>query len=227
MAIICKVIPEGETFNFLQNYSWTFELPLMLLLASLFYGFLPEFIENAYTSIIYYTVPLFFIIESFQLVNVTMYFTEIAISKIGENPNLVKGIILVISGISYTICIILFYFIFQEPNLSISNASYYSVTCTLLIVITALTIYVSSGVISDPALLSLLVSIFSWLHIGSQIPPFHNSETKQLELKNIFDVISTFLINFNSSKEFFFKFNFFSFCDIHFIVYICDYLIEF
>jgi len=227
MAIICKVIPEGETFNFLQNYSWTFELPLMLLLASLFYGFLPEFIENAYTSIIYYTVPLFFIIESFQLVNVIMYFSEKAISKIGENPNLVKGIILVISGISYTICIILFYFIFQEPNLSISNASYYSVTCTLLIVITALTIYVSSGVISDPALLSLLVSIFSWLHIGSQIPPFHNSETKQLELKNIFDVISTFLINFNSSKEFFFKFNFFSFCDIHFIVYICDYLIEF
>lgn len=146
---------------------------LVCALGYLAYVWLPELAVDAYTALLGWSDVLFALFEALQVVRILRFVGRILVLQIDRYEAAAKGGILALAFAGFVGAGVLFYRCYTQPDLDPAFSGVLSSVVTVLVLITASTIVLPTGIVSDPALVSLYVAFLLYqacLWKSSQAP---------------------------------------------------------
>ncbi|XP_027047533.1 uncharacterized protein LOC113675192 [Pocillopora damicornis] len=102
-------------------------------------------------------------VEAIQVVLVVMYISQSFVNEIEDQPVIVKTSILAISGVAYILSIYLSYHLFTDIHSTHTETWCAGVAVILTILVLFICLYKEEGIISDAAVVSLVMIFIVWV----------------------------------------------------------------
>ncbi|KAL9982193.1 hypothetical protein ACROYT_G011004 [Oculina patagonica] len=168
-------------------------LQLLLFAALLLLPFntTPSLLVWCYQKLLHVSESAFLIIEAVEVVLVVMFLSQSFVNQIDEQPVVVKSCILAISGVSYLISTFLSYRLFVDIHTTHMETCVAGFAVTLSVLLLFICIYKEEGIISDAAVISLVMMFIVWA-----------MKQERLMEENSLDAPSQWLQSFNDNHSF-------------------------
>ncbi|XP_058942995.2 uncharacterized protein [Pocillopora verrucosa] len=130
-------------------------------------------------------------VEAIQVVLVVMYISQSFVNEIEDQPVIVKTSILAISGVAYILSIYLSYHLFTDIHSTHTETWCAGVAVILTILVLFICLYKEEGIISDAAVVSLVMIFIVWA-----------MKQERLMQENSLDVLSQWLQQVADNRSF-------------------------
>jgi len=185
----------------LSKWGPILEFPMMILFTALMGNLMPKFIEIAYGYTLQYLGPALVLFEGVQVVFLLYSVCQKifdSLEDLDEQLTPLHYILLVISGVVVTLCGFLIYGFFTNPKMTVPLASWVSMICTILFVISAVSMFQQKPIIPFVPIFALFLVFcirlaFDYVPIHIDFTPAINPQPRALPTRPESSFISTII----------------------------------